>query len=136
MSTTTITPVGEPTYEELKERLAEILKTQGNKATGGLKVSEKGAVSVYGLGKFPVTLYGEQWKRVAKMIPEILSFIEDNESRLAHKPAPKDKSFELDKGMQRKAQIQLNTMRSVAATRELTDEEQDALSRLEVLLEA
>jgi len=73
---------------------------------------------------------------VAKMIPEILSFIEDNESRLAHKPAPKDKSFELDKGMQRKAQIQLNTMRSVAATRELTHEEQDKLSRLEVLLEA
>ena len=55
----------EPTYEELKARLSELEK-QGARRTGSLefRVSEKGGVSVYGLGRFPVTLYYEQWTRL------------------------------------------------------------------------
>jgi hypothetical protein len=47
-----------------------------------LKVSEKGGVSVYGLGRFPVTLYKEQWLRLLDMTEEIRAFIRDNESAL------------------------------------------------------
>lgn len=49
---------------------------------GSLKVSEKGGVSVYGLGRFPVTLYKEQWLRLLDMTEEIRAFIRDNESSL------------------------------------------------------
>ena len=58
-----------------------------NKDTGGitLKVSEKGAVSLYGMGRFPVTLYKEQWLRILGNAPEIEAFIRDNESRLKSK---------------------------------------------------
>ena len=58
-----------------------------NKDTGGitLKVSEKGAVSLYGMGRFPVTLYKEQWLRILGNAPEIEAFIRDNESRLKAK---------------------------------------------------
>jgi hypothetical protein len=51
----------------------------------GLKVSEKGAVSVYGLGRFPVTLYKEQWAKLLDMADEIRTFIKDNESKLKAK---------------------------------------------------
>ncbi len=47
-----------------------------------LRVSEKGAVSVYGLGRFPVTLYKEQWLRVLDMAEEIRAFIKQNEAQL------------------------------------------------------
>lgn len=50
-----------------------------------LKVSEKGAVSLYGMGKFPVTLYGEQWAKVAAFMPEIQSFLEANKALLKTK---------------------------------------------------
>lgn len=43
-----------------------------------LKVSEKGAASLYGLGRFPVTLYKEQWAKVLDFAPEIQAFIESN----------------------------------------------------------
>ena len=58
-----------------------------NKEKGGLtlKVSEKGAVSLYGMGRFPVTLYKEQWLRVLASAPEIEAFIHENESRLKTK---------------------------------------------------
>jgi len=49
------------------------------------KVSEKGAVSVYGLGRFPVTLYGEQWKRLFSASDDIQQFIEQNRDRLKKK---------------------------------------------------
>jgi hypothetical protein len=45
-------------------------------------VSEKGAVSVYGLGRFPVTLYQEQWLKLLAMADEIKHFIEENRGRL------------------------------------------------------
>jgi hypothetical protein len=61
----------------------EALKAS-NKRTGSIsmKVSEKGAVSVYGLGRFPVTLYQEQWLKLLGMVEEIKQFIEENKSRL------------------------------------------------------
>lgn len=51
-----------------------------------LKVSEKGAVSVYGLGRFPVTLYKEQWERLLEMFDEIKAFLKANEPSLKTKP--------------------------------------------------
>ena len=50
-----------------------------------LKVSEKGGVSVYGLGRFPVTLYKEQWRKLLDMVDEIRAFIRDNETQLKSK---------------------------------------------------
>jgi hypothetical protein len=47
-----------------------------------LKVSEKGGLSVYGLGRFPVTLYQEQWLKLLGMADEIKQFIEDNRAQL------------------------------------------------------
>ncbi|MER3420319.1 MAG: hypothetical protein C4290_07260 [Chloroflexota bacterium] len=52
---------------------------------GVIKVSEKGAVSVYGLGRFPVTLYPEQWERLLAMADEIRAFIRDNANKLKWK---------------------------------------------------
>jgi hypothetical protein len=56
-------------------------------ATAGirLKVSDKGAVSVYGMGRFPVTLYQEQWLKLLDMADEIRAFIAENEARLKKK---------------------------------------------------
>jgi hypothetical protein len=63
------------------------LKTQ-QRASGSLtfKVSEKGAVSVYGLGRFPVTLYQEQWDKLFSRIDDLKRFIEENRDRLKKKP--------------------------------------------------
>lgn len=52
-----------------------------------LRVSEKGALSVYGMGRFPVTLYKEQWLRLLDMADDIRSFIRANESTLKSKQA-------------------------------------------------
>jgi hypothetical protein len=62
----------------------EQLKTRAARG-GSIKVSEKGAVSVYGLGRFPVTLYKEQWTRLLGMADEIRAFIKENESKLKAK---------------------------------------------------
>jgi hypothetical protein len=58
----------------------ERLKSQGGRAN--MKVSEKGAVSVYGLGRFPVTLYKEQWVRLLGMAEDIRAFIKENDAKL------------------------------------------------------
>jgi len=50
-----------------------------------MKVSEKGAVSIYGMGRFPVTLYKEQWLRLLDMAAEIRAFIAANEAQLKSK---------------------------------------------------
>ena len=50
-----------------------------------LKVTEKGGVSLYGLGRFPVTLYRSQWERLIKAIPDVEQFLADNADRLASK---------------------------------------------------
>jgi hypothetical protein len=71
--------MAEPTYEELKARLAEMEK-QGGRRSGELdfKVGEKGGVSVYGLGRFPVTLYYEQWIRLLDAGEKLRAFLEEN----------------------------------------------------------
>lgn len=79
-----------PTPEELQaeiERLKsenEKLKTRGSKGVS-MKVSEKGGVSIYGLGRFPVTLYKEQWTKLLDMADDIRAFIQENESKLKAK---------------------------------------------------
>jgi len=79
--------------EDLKAELERLktendrLKNQRNRGVG-LKVSEKGGVSVYGLGRFPVTLYKEQWTRLLDMAEEIRSFIKENEEKLKTKGDP------------------------------------------------
>jgi hypothetical protein len=50
-----------------------------------MKVSEKGGLSVYGLGRFPVTLYREQWEKLLGMADEIRTFIRDNDQALKKK---------------------------------------------------
>jgi hypothetical protein len=75
----------EPSYDELKSRLAELEKqVDSKKRTGAIdfRVSEKGGVSVYGLGRFPVTLYYEQWTRLLDAVPDLKAFIEENKSKL------------------------------------------------------
>lgn len=63
----------------------EALKTTRRGGAVSMKVSEKGAVSVYGLGRFPVTLYQEQWTKLLAMAPEIQAFIEENKAKLKTK---------------------------------------------------
>ena len=60
------------------EQLKKVAASRG----GSLRVSEKGGVSVYGLGRFPVTLYKEQWTKLLDLADEIRSFIRENESKL------------------------------------------------------
>lgn len=62
----------------------ERLKQSKTRAVS-LKVSDKGGVSVYGLGRFPVTLYKEQWAKLLDMADEIRAFIKENESKLKTK---------------------------------------------------
>jgi hypothetical protein len=62
----------------------ERLKQRPARPTG-LKVSEKGGLSVYGLGRFPVTLYKEQWVKLLDMADEIRTFIKDNDDKLKTK---------------------------------------------------
>jgi hypothetical protein len=75
----------EPSYEELKEKLASLEKqVEAKKRSGAMefRVSEKGGVSVYGLGRFPVTLYYEQWTRLLDAAADLRTFLEENKSKL------------------------------------------------------
>lgn len=81
--------MAEPTYEEMKARLAELEKQVSTKRTGPLefRVSEKSGVSVYGLGRFPVTLYFEQWTRLLERAADLQEFMEANKTKLKMKEA-------------------------------------------------
>ncbi len=59
----------------------QALKTRSDRAIS-MKVSEKGGVSVYGLGRFPVTLYKEQWEKLLGMTDDLKKFIQDNAAKL------------------------------------------------------
>ena len=74
----------EPSKEELLARIAELENQVGSKKQGSLefKVGEKGGVSVYGLGRFPVTLYYEQWVRLLDSADGVRAFLEENKSKL------------------------------------------------------
>ena len=69
--------------ERLRSENAALKK--GTSAGTRMKVSDKGAVSVYGMGRFPVTLYKEQWLRLLGMAEEIRAFIAANEAKLKAK---------------------------------------------------
>ena len=71
---------------ELERLRAENAALKARTVRGvSLKVSEKGGVSVYGLGRFPVTLYQEQWVKLLDMADEIRAFIRDNTATLKTK---------------------------------------------------
>ena len=74
---------------ELERLRAEnaALKTRTSRSVA-LKVSEKGGVSVYGLGRFPVTLYKEQWAKLLDMGEEIRAFLREHDAELKAKDAP------------------------------------------------
>jgi len=80
--------MAEPTKEELLERIAQLEKRVGGRPAGSLefRVGEKGGVSVYGLGRFPVTLYYEQWIRLLDASEALRAFLEENKHRLKLKP--------------------------------------------------
>jgi len=74
----------QPSYADL---LAQIERLKAEKAAGkhtklSFKVGEKGGVSVYGLGRFPVSLYRTQWERLNAAMPEVMAFIEANANLL------------------------------------------------------
>jgi len=81
------------TEETTEQRLARLeaenkaLREQVERKPGQLrlKVSEKGAMSVYGLGRFPVTLYKEQWTRLLDHAEEIITFLKANDQQLKAK---------------------------------------------------
>jgi hypothetical protein len=71
---------------ELERLRAENQALKKTSAKGlSLKVSEKGALSVYGLGRFPVTLYKEQWVKLLGMADDIRAFIQANDAELKTK---------------------------------------------------
>ena len=76
--------------EDLQAELARLkeenerLKARAGRGTS-LKVSEKGALSVYGLGRFPLTLYKEQWQKLLGMADEIRAFLKENDAQLKSK---------------------------------------------------
>jgi hypothetical protein len=77
--------------EDLKAELEklkaenEALKKRGRGGATSLKISEKGGLSVYGLGRFPVTLYKEQWIKLLGMADELKAFIAENDAQLKTK---------------------------------------------------
>ncbi len=73
---------------ELERLRAEnaALRARSTRGTS-IRVSEKGGVSVYGLGRFPVTLYKEQWQKLLDMAEDIRSFIKEHDTELKTKPA-------------------------------------------------
>ena len=70
--------------EKLRAENAELKKAPA-KGTISFKVSEKGAASVYGLGRFPVTLYKEQWLRLLERADDLKTFLHNNNSQLKTK---------------------------------------------------
>jgi hypothetical protein len=72
----------EPTYEELKAQLEALKAKEARSGNISFKVSDKGGVSVYGLGRFPVTLYYEQWIKLLDRAQDLREFLEENKSKL------------------------------------------------------
>ena len=76
--------------EEIKAELERLRQENASLKKGAasgirMKVSEKGAVSIYGMGLFPVTLYKEQWLKLLDMSDDIRAFIAENEAQLKTK---------------------------------------------------
>ena len=75
---------GSMSPEEAAQHLSAMVKPQPLR----LKVSPKGGVSIYGMGRFPITLYSDQWSRILDFGDEIRSFIDANRDRLSQKGKP------------------------------------------------
>ena len=71
--------------ERLKAENEALKNKKSSRGVLSMKVSEKGALSVYGMGRFPVTLYKEQWLKLLSITEEIKQFIEDNNDKLKTK---------------------------------------------------
>lgn len=71
--------------ERLRAENEALKSKKPSRGTLSMKVSEKGALSVYGMGRFPVTLYKEQWLKLLGISDEIKNFIKDNEDKLKTK---------------------------------------------------
>jgi hypothetical protein len=71
--------------ERLRAENEALKKSKPERGTLSMKVSEKGALSIYGMGRFPVTLYKEQWLKLLGIADEIKTFIKENDSRLKTK---------------------------------------------------
>ena len=79
-----------PTEEEMRAEIERLRAENENlkkpaRVALSLKVSEKGALSVYGMGRFPVTLYREQWEKLLGMSDQIREFIQQNDAALKKK---------------------------------------------------
>ena len=98
VSPTKLRPIGKPNTERRMDNDVEDMKAQLEKLRAEnealkktkekgltMKIGEKGGLSVYGLGRFPVTLYKEQWIRLLAMTDEIRAFIEANGDKLKTK---------------------------------------------------
>jgi hypothetical protein len=80
--------MSEDVKTEIERLRAENESLKNKKSTEGslsMKVSEKGALSIYGMGRFPVTLYKEQWLKLLGIADQIKKYIEENNSRLKTK---------------------------------------------------
>ncbi|HEY4658913.1 MAG TPA: hypothetical protein VIH11_05340 [Gemmatimonadaceae bacterium] len=81
-----------PSDDDLRSELErlraenEALKAKERRGTR-LQVSEKGGVSLYGLRRFPITFYKEEWERILGMADEIRAFIHENEAALKKRSA-------------------------------------------------
>jgi hypothetical protein len=71
--------------ERLKAENENLKNKNSTEGSLSMKVSEKGALSIYGMGRFPVTLYKEQWLKLLGIADQIKTFIEENNSRLKTK---------------------------------------------------
>ena len=68
------------TVEQYVARLQAALAVKPSVSRISFKASEKGGLSVYGMGRFPVTLYKEQWRKLSELMPDILAFITTDEA--------------------------------------------------------
>jgi hypothetical protein len=86
LKTNMMTEMNDDMKAELERLRAENEALKKTSAKGlSLKVSEKGGVSVYGLGRFPVTLYKEQWFKLLDRVEDIRAFIQANDAKLKSK---------------------------------------------------
>jgi len=67
---------------EIERLKADNARLQAKRSTVSFKVSSKGGLSVYGLGRFPVTLYRSQWERLNTAMPQVMAYIEANAAAL------------------------------------------------------
>ena len=85
MATATMAKTTNQTIADLQAEVAKLRAVAEKQHVISMKVSEKGALSLYGMGRFPVTLYKEQWLRVLEHSDKIQAFIEANNGKLKNK---------------------------------------------------